>query len=93
MNVEGKGHWEKVKVTVNSAAWETVGPKTIALAFELKPTEASRNNINYIAANVTKIINHCQRDIKGVNDDWNKVGFAMQVAGVNKVLISSQSNG
>ena len=80
MNVEVKGPWEKVKVSVDAATYKTVCRKNIASASAIKPTEASCNNINYVAANGTKIINHGQRDIKGVNDDWNKVGFAMQCA-------------
>ena len=78
----------RVKVTVDSAACETVGPKRVASAFNIKPTQASLNNVNYVAANGTKICNYGERNIKGLNDDWNKVGFAMQVADVNKVLMA-----
>jgi hypothetical protein len=46
------------------------------------------NNVNYVAANGTKICNYGERKVKGVNDGWNKVGFAMQVADVNKVLMA-----
>ena len=35
-----------------------------------------------------KFANYGTRKVKGVNDGWNKVGFAMQVADVNKVLMA-----
>ena len=86
LHVEQQGEWERLRVVVDSGACETVGPANVVTSFELTPTSASTNNVHYVAANGTRIRNHGQRTIQGVNDSGNRIGFAMQAADVNKVL-------
>ena len=86
LHVEQQGEWERLRVVVDSGACETVGPANVATGFELRPTNASINNVHYVAANGTRIRNHGQRTIRGMNGSGNQIGFAMQAADVNKVL-------
>ncbi len=39
--------WERVRVHVDSGATDTIGPKEIARAFEMKETQMSRKGIGY----------------------------------------------
>jgi len=86
LNVEQQGTWERLTVVVDSGACETVGPVNVATGFDLRETTASRNGVHYVAANGTKICNHGERNIRGLNAAGNRIGFAMQAADVNKVL-------
>ena len=85
--VEGK--WQKVSATLDSAAIETVGPPNIGTCFPLIPTVASKNGINYSAANGSPIKNYGQRILQGLDNSWKVKTMPMQVAQVKKVLASA----
>ena len=51
-----------VTVTVDSGAYNTVGPPHVATHFKLTDTVASKNGHQYKAANGTVIINYGKRD-------------------------------
>ena len=78
--------WETITVTVDSGAFNTVGPPKTGTHFPLKQTHASSNGKNYRAANGTEIRNHGQRVVTGRNENGAKIGMPIQIADVNKVL-------
>jgi hypothetical protein len=47
---EGGARWERIRVPIDAGAAETVGPKEIAKAFEMKETFVSRIGIGTVAA-------------------------------------------
>ena len=77
---------EVITVTVDSGAYNTVGPPTTGTHFPLKSTSASASGRHYRAANGTIIKNYGQRVVTGTNDDGLAVGLPIQIADVNKVL-------
>ena len=52
------GEWEKINMTIDSGAADTVGPPGIASGTPLRETDASRNKRYYNAANITPIRIH-----------------------------------
>ncbi len=60
--------WERVRVQIDSGAINTVGPKEIARAFEMKETEMSRRGIGCVAATGSSIKNYVEK-IVGYTDD------------------------
>ena len=82
------GVWERVEVTVDSGAVDTVGPPTVAQGNKVTETRASKAGMRYMAANGSPIENHGQKAVKGFTDGWNPICMTMQVADVNKVLAS-----
>ena len=75
---------------IGSGAVHTVGPPTIANAFPLQETIASRNGENYVAANGTDIENYGQRIINGLDQMGNNITMPMQVANVDKLLVAAK---
>ena len=81
---------ETVTVTLDSGAYNTVGPPRVATHFPVKPTPMSKAGRHYLAANGSKIENYGQRIITGKNEDGSSVTMPMQVAEVKKVLGSAR---
>ena len=81
-----KGEWERVPVTVDSGAIDSVIPKGVAQSVPVKETEASRRGLKYRAANGTSIANEGERSLKGYTNEANRVDMTMQVAKVTKPL-------
>ena len=79
-------NYERVTITVDSGAADTVGPKKIGEKLPIKPTKASKAGKNYRAANGTTIKNYGERRLEGWNEKGTKTGITMQVADVGKVL-------
>ena len=80
------GNWEKITVTIDSGAVDSVGPKTMAMDLPIKDTPASRAGLKYRAANGTTIDNLGEKAIQGVTKQGNKVGMTFQVGNVTKPL-------
>ena len=80
------GNWEKITVTIDSGAVDSVGPKTMATDVPIKETPASSAGLKYRAANGTTIDNLGEKAIQGVTRQGNKVGMTFQVADVTKPL-------
>ena len=80
--------WERVRVQIDSGAIDTVGPKEMARAFEMKETEMSRRGIGFVAANGSGIKNYGEKKIVGYTDDGEGVSMRVQCADVKKVLCS-----
>ena len=79
---------KKVRITVDSGAAETVGPRNIAKGIPIRPTKASREGRHYRAANGTQIKNYGQKRLEGVDKKWTSTGITIQVADVHKTLAS-----
>ena len=82
---DGSDGYEKVTITVDSGAADTVGPKAVADKLPIRPTRSSRLGINYKAANGPTTKNYGERRLEGWNERGIKTGITMQVADVNKV--------
>ena len=69
--VSGYGVWarirERVPVTVDSGAIDSVIPKGIAKGVETRATDASRKGLKYRAANGTAIVNEGEKSLKGAH--------------------------
>ena len=82
------GNHEKITVTADSGAVDTVGPKHIAQGIPIKPTKASKEGRHYRAANGTQIKNYGQKRLEGVDKKGTSTGITIQVADVHKTLAS-----
>jgi hypothetical protein len=82
----GNGQWEKVTVTVDSGAVDSVGPPTMAKDIRTRETPASRAGMKYRAANGTSIVNQGEKAIQGMTRQGQKIGMAFQIANVTKPL-------
>ena len=79
-------NYETIAVTVDSGAYNTVGPPKVGTHFEVKPTEASASGRHYRAANGSVIRNYGQRVVTGRTNEGTLVSMPIQVADVGKVL-------
>ena len=88
MGVEGRneGNYERISITVDSGAADTVGPKWVGEGIAIRPTKASKAGMNYKAANGSTIRNYGERRLEGWNQKGKKTGITIQVAEVTKVL-------
>ena len=78
--------WEEVKITIDSGAVGTVGPKEVGKVFPVLPTEASKKGMFYRAANNTKIAIHGKKALRGYTREGSDIGIDLQVADVKKAL-------
>ena len=78
--------WERLNITFDSGAVDTVGPKTVAPHIKIEPNEASRKGMTYRAANNTKIGIYGQKRIKGITADGTTLGIDVNIAEVKKTL-------
>ena len=79
-------NFETLVVTVDSGAYNTVGPVKAATHFKIEPTKASQTGQHYWAANGSTIRNYGQRIVSGSNESGKQVSLPIQVADVDKVL-------
>ena len=77
---------EALRITVDSGAVDTVGPKSLAPGLPTQDTEASRKGMYYRAANDTKIAIHGKKDISGYTNEGSAIGLEIQKADVKKAL-------
>ena len=62
------GQWEKIEVTVDSSAVDTVGPSQVSPHTQVSPTGASKAGLKYVAANWSPIDNHGPKTLRGFTD-------------------------
>ncbi len=74
--------WERVRIQIYSGAVDTVGPKEIAKAFEMKETATGRRGIGHVAANVSAIKNYGEKKIIGYAEDGEGTSLRIQCADV-----------
>ena len=84
MNLQGE--WERIDITVDSGAVDTVAPKEVARRFPLISTEASAAGLCYRAANNTRIPIHGKKEVKGVTEQGMDLTMDMRIAEVKKPL-------
>ena len=77
---------EKITMTIDSGAVDTVGPTSVAKGHPTRPTEASNRGMFYKAANDTKIPIHGAKDLKCFTEKGDQVGMEIQIADVQRVL-------
>ena len=87
---EDGGDYEVVTVTLDSGAYNTVGPLKVGSYFPVKPTTASQAGRHYSAANGSVIHNYGQRVIRGRSEEGAEITMPIQVADVGKVLGSAR---
>ena len=81
-----QGEWERIQVTADSGAIDSVIPRRIAKGVKVKETEASRRGLKYRAASGTAIVNEGEKAIRGYSNEAHMVDMTMQVAEVTKPL-------
>ena len=81
-----RGNWEKVSITVDSGAIDSVVPDTVAQGIAKRETAASKQGLKYRAANGTPIANEGEKTLTGYTNEGKQVGITMQVAKVTKPL-------
>ena len=80
------GSWERIPVTVDSGAVDSVIPRRLARGVPTKQTEASKQGLKYRSASGNPIINEGEKDLHGYTKEGNSVNMCMQVAEVTKPL-------
>ena len=78
--------WEGIRVQIDSGAIDTVGPKEIAKAFEMKETIMSKRGIGFAAVNGSGATKHGEKKIIGHTEDGEGVGLRIQRTAVEKAL-------
>ena len=89
--VSQDGCWERVRVQVDSGAFDWVTPKNTADGIPITETPSSRQGACYTAANGTDIKAYGEKVIKGVSDEGLGISVKMQVADVKRTLGSVMS--
>ena len=80
------GAWERIPVTVDSGAVDSVIPKRLAKGVPIIETEASRQGLKYRSASGNPIKNEGEKNLQGYTKEGNRVDMSMQVAEVTKPL-------
>ena len=80
--------WERVEVTPDSGAAETVGPKSKAKHCKVQPTGASKGGVTYRNASSGIMHNVGQKTVFGFNSQGSPMDITWQVTepGVSRVL-------
>ena len=73
---------------IHSGAIESVGPKEIAKAFELKEAAMSKRGFKIVAATSSGVKNYGEKKIIGCTGDGEGVSLRTQCADAKKVLRS-----
>ena len=81
-----RGSWERVPVTVDSGAIDTVIPRRVAKGIAVRQTEASVNGLKYRSASGNAIVNEGEKNLRGYTNEANMVDMTAQVAEVTKPL-------
>ena len=71
---------------IDSGAVDTVMPPSVATAFAIRETEASKHGPGFRAANGSPIAHFGQRNIRGIGDAYQPLSITAQVANVKTTL-------
>jgi len=85
---ENDGNEDYIDFTVDSGAADTVGNKEVAPNCKVVPSYGSRNGIKYVAAAGKVISNEGEKNVKTKTAEGHMCGIKIQVAQVNKALLS-----
>ena len=79
-------------VTVDSGAADIVMPRRLLRGkSKVRPSEASRAGVHYVACNNGRIANEGEADLEFLSGEGNHHKWTFQIAEVNKVLASVSS--
>ena len=78
--------WERVRCKLDSGAHEWVFSPSTAEVFPVKPTFASENGVNFVAANGSPISNYGQNSLAAYDENWNPVTVSVQIGEVKSNL-------
>jgi len=93
-NIENEGHTgddgegEFIDFTVDSGAADTVANENVASKCPTVPSEGSRKGVKYVAAAGTVISNDGEKNVKTQTAEGHLCGIKIQIAKVNKALLS-----
>ena len=73
-------------VTIDSGAADNVMPKRLLRGQPIRPSEASRAGVHYVACNNGRIANEGEADLAFRSGEGNEHVWTFQIAEVNKVL-------
>ena len=82
-----EGGWEKIDLTLDSGAAETVGNKESVRNVKVR-RDNGREGVNYRAANVTTMPNYGEQRLEWESLDGQKGGINIQITDTTKVLAS-----
>ena len=85
---EELGWIEGPKATVDSGAADNVMPRRLLRGRRVRPSEASRAGVNYVACNNGKIPNEGESDLSFTSQEGHTHSWTFQIAEVNNVLAS-----
>ena len=83
----GEGNWERIEITLDSGAAETVGPKGAVGNVRIR-RDNGREGIMYRAANGNTMPNYGEQRLAWESEEDSKGGINIQVTDVTKVLAS-----
>ena len=83
-----KSSMEDFLITIDSGASENVISEWMAPQFKVKPSQWSRDGVQYVAANGETMPNRGEKDVKVVTDEGHRCMLKMQVTDVQKPLMS-----
>ena len=83
----GEGGWEKIDITLDSGAAETVGPKSAVEGVRVR-RDNGREGMNYRAANGTTMPNYGEQRLCWESEEGQRGGINIQITDVTKVLAS-----
>ncbi len=87
-------HWmqetgmEKISLTIDSGAAETVCNEEMAKDYMAQESEGSKKGVKYVAAGGKELANQGEKKVKIITNEGAKCMIKFQVAGVRKPLVS-----
>ena len=87
----GEGNWERIEITLDSGAAETVGPKGAVGNVRIR-RDNGREGIMYRAANGTTMPNYGEQRLAWESEEGSKGGINIQVTDVTKRETESSSS-
>ena len=78
--------WELIEVTVDSGVCDRVANRSIAKAFQITPTEASKAGVWYRSACGTKIYTEGEKTVRGHSANGSFIDVTWQVVAVTNPL-------
>ncbi len=76
--------WDKTRIQIDSGAIDSVGPKVIARAFEMRETATNKRGIGYVAAHGSGVKNYGENKFVGRTEDGEGVSLRTQRGGVKE---------
>ena len=88
IHTEASGTWEKITLTADSGASDTVVPEDVCSDVPTTPSPGSLTGMEYEVASGHKIPNRGQKQLQVVTERNQQRAITVQVCNVNKALLS-----